>query len=262
MDNYYLDKIWIYPIKALDGIELNKSTINNSGGLIWDRQWALKTDSGQLLNGKNNACMHLIQSNYDLDEMTVYLKYREKSWNRFSLKNERKEIEKWFSSIIAEKIHFVHTDTHYSDDQKAPGPTLISRSTLEKIGEWFGIKDLDELRRRFRTNLEIAGCPPFWEESLLTHPARKFTIGNILFNAEKVCKRCVVPSRDPATGEAYKDFIRKFIGFRKAGQEIDPDNIFLHNYYRLAINTSIANPQDINTLKTGDKIQPLTVKPV
>ncbi len=47
-----------------------------------------------------------------------------------------------------------------------PEPTVISTATLEAITTWFPGLNLDQIRIRLRTNLEIGGVPAFWEDQL------------------------------------------------------------------------------------------------
>jgi len=53
------------------------------------------------------------------------------------------------------------------DDRAAPGPTVVSRATLETVASWFDeIADATEMRRRLRPNLVLDDCPAFWEDRL------------------------------------------------------------------------------------------------
>jgi len=66
----------------------------------------------------------------------------------------------------------------------------------------------DQTRARFRANLEVDGVPPFWEDQLYGQRGTtvRFSIGDFLFDGVNPCQRCVVPARDPITGQDNQDF--------------------------------------------------------
>jgi uncharacterized protein YcbX len=46
----YLAKIWLYPIKSLDGIEVEKATILDRGSLEYDREFAFFDAENKFVN--------------------------------------------------------------------------------------------------------------------------------------------------------------------------------------------------------------------
>src|SRR5581483_2540325 len=90
----------------------------------------------------------------------------------------------------------------FPDDLNAPGPTVISTATLRTVASWFPGLTVDDMRLRFRANLEIDGVEPFWEDRLYGEQGESVTIriGRVTIEGVNPCQRCVVPTRDPSTG--------------------------------------------------------------
>lgn len=66
-------KIFIYPIKSLDGVAVNQATILPGGSLQYDRELAIVDQQGKIVNGKRTAKIHLVRSRFDLQNRTVSL---------------------------------------------------------------------------------------------------------------------------------------------------------------------------------------------
>jgi uncharacterized protein YcbX len=71
------------------------------------------------------------------------------------------------------------------------------------------------VRRRLRANVEVLGVPAFWEDRFVGERAPSFEAGGIHFDGVTPCGRCVVPSRDPNTGEDKESFRKTFIENRR-----------------------------------------------
>jgi uncharacterized protein YcbX len=174
------------------------------------------------------------------------------------LDQERQRMERWLSLYFGEPV-FLREDPvqGFPDDRQASGPTVVAESTLATVAQWFEGLSLDNVRRRFRANLEIAGVPPFWEDGLVGRRGshRAFTVGSVQFLGINPCLRCVVPSRDPDTGEVWPQFVQRFIEQRRA--HLPPwieDLSHFDNSYRLTVNTRIV-PEDGQGLRLGDMLE-------
>ena len=66
-----LGRIRIYPIKALDPVEVAEARLLGSGGLQNDRRWAIFDAAGNFVNGKRKAAIHSIRTTYYLAAMEV-----------------------------------------------------------------------------------------------------------------------------------------------------------------------------------------------
>jgi uncharacterized protein YcbX len=277
-----LDRITLYPVKSLDGIDVDSARVLPSGGLEHDRRWRLTDMEGRAVNAKRSARFHPIRAAYDLTERLITLSFGDAADGShaatFPLAPGPEGPCAWLSEALGERVLLEERlDGGFPDDRDAPGPTLVSTASLEEVGRWFGF-DLAESRRRFRANLEISGCDAFWEDGLAI-PARHlrpppaalpadpyadlpppeprvFTIGTVALRATNVCRRCVVPSRDSRTGDPMPGFREAFESRRRRSMPPTADRVAGADLYRLAINTSLFTPP--GAVSVGDRIAVVT----
>jgi len=197
-----LDRITIYPVKSLDGIDVESCGVLDSAGLENDRRWRLVDMDGRVLNAKRSPLFHAIRAEFELDERLVTLwvdpaavaaavlpsadlvRLRGMAGypdgqrsgghavrDSFHLVPGQGGPCEWLSDVLGMGVLLQErADGGFPDDRDAPGPTLVSTATLAEVARWFGF-DLAESRQRFRVNLEIGGCDAFWEDTLAS-PAR------------------------------------------------------------------------------------------
>ncbi len=238
-----LSQITIYPIKSLDGVCLNQVTILPSGALQHDREYAIFTENGKFVNGKQYPQIHLLASSFTEDLETVFLRIRGTEITQsFHLKTQIKLLELWLSDYFGFKVLIKQNNmAGFPDDNMASGPTIISESTVKTVASWFDNISINEMRSRFRTNLEITDTPPFWEDQLFGKEGENlpFYMGDIQFLGINPCQRCMVPTRNPLSGENYTEFQKIFV---KKRQETLPEwtnKSRFNHYYKLSVNTCI-----------------------
>ncbi len=101
----YLARIAVFPIKALDAVEVAQATITPGGSLAWDRRFAMLDRSGKFINGKRNAKVHLLRAEYDLERSQVRLRQQGSvRWDGFSLAAGEPELERWLSDHFGEPV--------------------------------------------------------------------------------------------------------------------------------------------------------------
>jgi len=253
-----LAQIFVYPIKALDGVAIAQATVLPSGALQHDREFAIVDAQGNVINGKRTAKVHGIRSRFDLGTRTIALRTeRESEAITFHLDRERSAVEQWLSAYFGFAVTLLQNrETGFPDDTNSPGPTVISTETLRTIAGWFPNLSLEAIRRRFRSNLEISGVEPFWEDSLFGTADRvvPFHLGNVQFVGVNPCQRCIVVTRDAVTGEPYPHFQKMFVTKRKETFPKWAEASHFNHFYRLAVNTRIVQPQAGATLRVGDAI--------
>ncbi len=120
------------------------------------------------------------------------------------------------------------------------------------MSDWFGGLGEDEVRRRFRANLELDCEAPFWEDQLAS--GEPFTIGDAQLLGQRVCQRCPVPTRDSFTGDPMPMFQRDFATRRAAELPATSPRDKFDHFYRLAINTSVPNDVGAQSLAIGDEL--------
>jgi uncharacterized protein YcbX len=258
-----LSRIAIYPLKSFDPILVETATVLGSGALQHDRQFRLVDAAGKTMNAKRTAHVHQIQVNLDPVRRTIRMQNRPdgKAFD-WSIDADRSDIEMWFSDTFQVNLTLQEDTTHgFPDDSEAPGPTIVSRESLQKVADWFPGMTLEQVRHRFRANLEISGDDPFWEDQLYgSEPgvARAFRIGDVLFAGTNPCQRCVVPSRDPWTGDVWPEFAKRFSVLRDEQLPKWASRARFDHYYRLSVNTRLIQPGSCQ-IRVGDPVNLVSV---
>ena len=201
-----LDRITIYPVKSLDGVDVAEARVLPSGGLEHDRRWQLVDMDGRVLNAKRSPLVHAIRAEFDLGaggaggmREPVAAQARGSGANLIHLAIDPAAHEAqaipgierlaglaagtfplvpgpdgpcgWFSEVFGMGVLLLErAEGGFPDDREASGPTVISTTTLAEVARWFRF-DVNECRRRFRANLELGECEAFWEDALAS-PAR------------------------------------------------------------------------------------------
>ncbi len=260
----YLSQILIYPIKSLDGVVVPSATVLASGALRGDREWAIADRQGQWVNGKRTPLVHGLRAQFATDGQTVTLTVPATGDRITShLLGDRAPLGTWLSDYFGFAVQLLrNTDMGFPDDPVSPGPTVISTATLAAVSAWFAGEDgldVEAARSRFRTNLEIADVPAFWEDHLFgaADTAPPFRIGEVELVGVNPCQRCIVPTRDALTGKPLSHFQKTFIAKRR---ETLPASVVaerFNHFYRLAVNTR-AIAQAGKILRIGDIVELLS----
>lgn len=244
-------RIRIYPCKSLPGIDVSATELLPAGNLRHDREFALIDEDGRFMNAKRTAEIHRIDAQWELAARTVALSIiGTEDWKQFHLDADRDQLAAWFSDFFRTRLKFTENPNGgFPDDTEASGPTVVSTATWAAIANWFPGLDADEVRRRFRANIEIDGMEPFGEDRLygLAGHLSPFRIGAATLMGSNPCQRCVVPTRDSRTGDAWSGFQKEFATHREATLPAWAEMSRFNHYYRLTVNTVVWNkePQPI-----------------
>lgn len=255
----YVSKLFIHPIKSLDRVSIENITVLKSGALKRDREFAIFDKSGQFINGKRNDRIHAIRSEFDLETNMVSLRVQGTDRGKiFHVEKDREALECWLGEYFGFPVEVKQNlETGFPDDTVSPGPTIISTATLEAIASWYPGLDIEEVRLRFRSNIEISGVPPFWEDRLFAEAEKtvNFKIGNVQFMGINPCQRCVVVTRNSQTGVADPNFQKTFVAQRRATLPAWTDRSRFNHFYRLAINTRLPITEQGKTICIGDELR-------
>lgn len=253
-----LARIDIYPVKSLDGVPVEISEVLPSGALMHDRRWAMFDSDQTFVNGKRCAEVHHVRARFDLNVPSVNVRQSDSTIDHtFHLEQQQDDFAEHLSFLLSRTVSLKENRmTGFPDDTQSPGPTMISTATLSAIASWFGELSIDNVRRRFRANLEVDGVDAFWEDQLFGDAgnAVPFRIGNVSFEGVNPCQRCVVPSRDPVTGQTIPGFQKEFATRRKAELPDWAASSQFNHFYRVAVNTRIAADNTGAQLRVGDEI--------
>ena len=263
-----LSRINYYPFKSLDGQSVTSARVLASGALEHDRRFAIFDAAGKVINGKRTAAVHRLRCEFDALSRYVALRRCPAGETlRFHVDDQRTELMRWLGEYFGmpDGIQIKEDPlAGFPDDRDAPGPTVISEATLEAVAGWFEGLTVDEVRSRFRPNLEIGGVPAFWEDGLYAGADElvEFAVGGAMFAGTNPCRRCVVPSRWSLTGEVGPDeaFAKTFALQRERNLPPWANVTRFDHYYRLAVNTRPASAGE-SFIRVGDEVHVLGTRP-
>lgn len=252
-------------------MESDRVSLVEGGRLELDREYAVvdrpasapRPDhevggAGNYLNGKRTDAVHRIRSSFDPDANTVTLRTTGAETQQAFDMDDRGELNGWLSEYFGRPVSVRRTDSGgYPDDRELSGPTVISTATLRSVASWFPDIGVEEMRRRFRANIEIDGVPAFWEDRLYADHGEyvAFRIGDVRFEGVNPCQRCVVPTRDPDTGERTADFRATFVERRRETLPSWAARGRFNHYYRLMVNTRVPDSQRGQQIAVGDPVE-------
>lgn len=246
MGSLRLSEIYIYPIKSLGGIRLEKSKFNGKG-LIFDRRWMIVDSNGVCLTQRVHPEMVLFKVQIHAGNITVSFSKNGSQPDSTTFPVHLPMIGKPFQSIIWNDqviVSEVHPDISYwfsqrlntrcrlvSFPEENPRPIdpdhRLNNEQVSLADAYpfllIGQSSLDDLNRRleepvpmnrFRPNFVFTGGEPY-EEDLW----RGLSIGDHKFVAVKKCARCAVPTVNQDTAVKGKEPMRTLAGYRTVGNK-------------------------------------------
>ena len=254
-----LSSITVYPIKSLDGVACTSARVLPSGALDFDRRWALVDPDGIWVTAKRTPLIHRIRAEFDLAARSVTLACPGTLTRQsFTLAPPWDDLNRALSECLQQPVRLIENDTTgYPDDSDSPGPTIAATASVEAIAAWYPGCSADEVRRRFRFNLEVVGVEPFWEDRLfgLEGDSRAFRVGSVEFSGTNPCRRCVVPTRNSTTGERTADFAQHFAERRERTRPAWAEPSRFDQHYRFTTNTRLARSSWGGTIHVGDDVK-------
>ena len=244
-----ITEIWIYPIKSLAGIRLEKSNVNPKG-LQYDRRWMLVDNEGRFLTQREHPEMALFKSSIDTEHITIH-KVQSKIEGlspsiRINLNGEVSgsvaKVQIWDDVVEAAEVDSNHSawfSKHLSISCKL---VFFKEDSLRNIDSNFaknkeqvsladgypflivGQSSLDELNRRlekpismkrFRPNFVFSDGTPHEEDAW-----RNIKVGSVNFEGVKPCSRCVLITVDPATGEKGVEPLKTLSSYRRENGKV------------------------------------------
>jgi len=254
----YVAKLFIYPIKSLEPVNCDRATILSSGALQGDRTWAFFDVKDNFVNAKRYQQIHALRSEFNLEtnDLTLRIEGKEQR-TTFNLIQDQENIRAWLQNFFGFPVSIKQNlDMGFPDDTASPGATIISTSTLEAIASWYPELQVEDIRRRFRANIEIGGVSAFWEDRLFTDSEQtvRFQVGNVEFMGVNPCQRCIVVTRNPQTGQPYPKFQKTFIEQRKKTLPEWTERSRFNHFFRLAVNTRLAATETGKIIQIGDSV--------
>lgn len=262
MENYQISSIYIYPIKSLAGVKLQKAT-TTPFGFKYDRRWMLIDEQNTFISQRTKHKMALFE--VKISDNNIVVGYKdEQQLIPLEIKTGKKinvniwkdtteailfnkpAINKWFSSILGCSCRLVFMPENSSrtmDTQYVPSKQQVSFADGYQyllIGEQSLVLLNNKLTNpvtinRFRPNIVFAGGNAFDEDKF-----KHITINHCKFTIVKPCARCVLTTINPKTGIKGKEPLQTLSTFREKNGKI----LFGQNI----INTKMG------IIKVGDKL--------
>lgn len=250
-----VERLRVYPVKGLDGIDRQAARIDEWGTLELDRSYALLDDAGTIINGKRTADIHRVSASFDPEGHLLTIATDDIGPETVSLAETagRERAGELFGTVFDRSVRVVSAEPP-AVDRPEMGPSVISTATLEAVADWFESISVDGARRRFRANIEVSGVPAFWEDRFVASDAPDFAIDGVRFEGVTPCGRCVVPTRDPDTGESIDGFRERFVDRREASRPEWVDDRAFDQDYSLMILTDVPDSDRGEVIETGDTV--------
>ncbi len=267
-----VSNLYVYPIKSLGGFECSSSKVTDRG-LEFDRRWMLVDENNRFISQREFPPLALLTTHIANNILTVQHKndigikieipishYSETNslvviWDDTVIANTiNKVVDEWFSDILSRKCRLVYmadsshrlVDKNYAHNSEITSLSdgypflLISKGSLSDLNARL---ESPIPMNRFRPNIVIEGCEPFFEDSM-----KSFLINNTHFFGVKLCGRCVVTTINQDTGEKSEQTepLRTLATYRTIDKKVRFGQNLLHK------STGVISVGDVVELKNED----------
>lgn len=260
-----LTGIRIYPVKSLDPVELQEAEIGLYA-LRYDREFAMMTPDGKFMNGKRSGRVNELAAVFDLAQRRIRLAPRIGGTPAdFHLDDDRPRIAGFLSEFFGMQVVLAHSDSgQLMDMPHESSITLVSSASLKSLHADMPGFSLDELRLRFRANLEISGTAAYREEELFGDPENgiRFKLGEVEMVGVEPRARCNVPPRNPFTGTPDAGFVKLMVESRKKNLPRNSRLPLFGGFYHLTVNVFLPPGEQGKKLRVGDRLEVLGSVPL
>jgi hypothetical protein len=222
-------RISVAPVKSL-GLVHPDEVVLAEGGVVGNRRFWLRDEQGALYAGKRDGSMMRIRPEWDESTRRLALTFPDGERvegvvelgapvdaELYRLPRPSHRVvgpwEKAISAFVGRPLELLWADDGAVDRTPQGGTvSLVSRASLQRLGEEAGVDEVDG--RRFRMLFEIDGVGAHEEDSWLGTQVR---IGEatVAFNGD--IGRCIVTSRDPDTGVVDLPTLVTLAAYRREG---------------------------------------------
>ena len=126
--NPYVARLFIYPIKSLDPVAVDRVTVLESGALKGDRTWAIFDRADNFVNGKRHQKIHALRSEFNLvtDVLSLRIQGTDKTVT-FDLQQEPEAVCNWLETYFAFRVKIKQNlSMGFPDDIVSPGATIVT----------------------------------------------------------------------------------------------------------------------------------------
>lgn len=254
-------KLRIYPIKSLGFVEADEVEVGFHS-LKNDRQFAMVDADGRYLNGKRNNQVNLLKTDYDLANASVTFSDETSGiGGTFELREENEALNEFISDYFDLGLQLVSNDQGQFMDMPAESSvTIVSEASLQHLQQDLDRHTLENMRQRFRSNIEVSGVEAYWEEQLYHTPGvgMRFRVGDVHMIGISPRARCNVPPQSPENGEIDYHFIKNMIASRK-DHSPSAEKVIQYGkaHYFLTINVYVPPTEAGKVIRLHDEIEVL-----
>ncbi|GAC16601.1 MOSC domain-containing protein [Aliiglaciecola lipolytica] len=261
MSQLKLSQINIYPIKSCGGISLTSSLVEQKG-LEFDRRFVLTHENGKFITARTDSklCIIQIQVNDnglclnapDMPELIIRYQDFAANYQNVQVWNDtidaqycNAEYDQWFSRYIGKPCKLMYfgerseRQVKNSQSQVSFADSypflLISNPSLNELNSRLASH---ASMAQFRPNLVVDNCEAFAEDNW-----KRIRIGEVEFEAMKLCSRCIFTTIDPATGKrnADREPLNTLKSYRRnsKGEVLFGQNLIALNSGRISLNDQV-----------------------
>jgi len=247
MTQLTITDIFIYPVKSLAGIRLDKAEVQGKG-LRFDRRWMLIDDQGAAMTQREYPAMALFKVAINDDTLSIVYSRQGTiiSTNGFSIKTSG-DSESIKAKIWNDNVEVTEVDRAVSDwfsrhlkatcklvsfpeaNARPVDPKYQVHNEHVSLADAYpfliiGQSSLDDLNarlaeavpmNRFRPNFVFTGGDAFIEDTW-----NDISIGSVRFRGVKKCARCVLPTVNQDTAEKGVEPLRTLTAYRKVDNKV------------------------------------------
>jgi uncharacterized protein YcbX len=232
-----ISHLYIYPIKSLGGIPVEKARVTDRG-FEYDRRWMLVDPNNIFISQREVPEMALMKVQIADEGIRINFPPKNSSYTiPFQPVNNEfanviiwddtcvgqfvsNDTDDWFSAMLGIQCRLVYMPdetARITDQRYTPGHSITSFSDAYPF-LIIGQASLDDLNSRlseplpmdrFRPNIVFTGGSPYKEDTMHT-----LVIGDITFHGVKLCARCTITTIDQATATKSKEPLRTLAGYR------------------------------------------------
>lgn len=246
-----VSELYIYPVKSLGGIKVNKAVVTDRG-FKYDRRWMLIDHNNRFISQREHALMALFTPHFNGDRLTISapdstsidipLHTDNPEFVTVSIWDDvcqaqliSKAADDWFSRHlnVDARLVFMPDKTQRFTDTEYTEPGHITSFSDAYPFMMIGQASLDDLNlrlekplpvNRFRPNIVFTGGIPYQEDTM-----DDFTINNISFKGVKLCARCNMITIDQSTALSAKEPTKTLAGYRARNNKIYFGQNLVHN---------------------------------
>jgi hypothetical protein len=224
-------RISVAPVKSLGLVHPDEVALE-TGGVVGNRRFWLRDESGALYAGKRDGAMLQIRPDWDEATRRLALTFPDGecvdgvvelgdeieanmySWHNVRSRRVHGPWEAAISEYVGRPLELLWADAGAVDRTPRGGTvSVVSRASLERLREEAELEDAID-GRRFRMLFEIDGVDAHEEDEWI---GGQVQIGDstVVFNGD--IGRCVITSRDPDTGVVDLPTLVTLAGYRREG---------------------------------------------